>query len=77
MRKLLYFFWAPSMRAPHAKQPKVGEPLVYGVPRKVPGPNICCRRWTVELILVIMRVREAMLATKSGLIMLRILQIIV
>ena len=40
---LVSFFWASS------KQPKVGEPLVYGVPRKVPGPNICCRRWTVEL----------------------------
>ena len=54
----------------HAKQPKVGEPLVYGVPRQVPTVSripICCRSWTVEVILVIMRVREAMLATKRGL----------
>ena len=53
--------------------------MVNGVPRQVPTVSIpiCCRIWPMELILVIMRVREAILATKSGLTMLmfRILQI--
>ena len=40
--------------------------------------DICCRRWTVEVILVIMRVRKAMLATKRGLtmVMFHILQVV-
>ena len=56
----------------HAKQPKVGEPLVY-VPRQVPTASrilISYRSWTVEVILVIRRMREVVLATKSGLTML-------
>ena len=57
----------------HAKQPKVGEQLDYGVPRQVPTVSripIQCRSWTMEVILDIMMVREVMLATKCGLTML-------